>query len=671
MQATPSKELTERSINTIRFLAVDAVQKANSGHPGLPMGAAVMAYTLWMRHLRFNPTNPNWFNRDRFILSAGHGAMLLYALLHLTGYDLPMEEIKQFRQWGSRTPGHPESFLTPGVEVTTGPLGQGFANGVGVAMAEKHLADVFNTDDHAIIDHHTYAIVSDGDLMEGVAAEAASLAGTLGLGKMIYLYDKNDISIEGDTDPAFREDVGARFEAYGWHVVGPIDGNDVQAVDLAIREAQAVADRPSLIICITTIGYGSPNKAGTGSAHGSPLGEEEVALTRENLGWPEEQFLIPDEVLAHFREAVERGQQWEDEWNERLAAYRDAHPDQAAELDRRIAGELPDGWEDALPAFSPEDGPMATRNASGTVLNAIFPHLPELIGGSGDLAPSTKTWLDDTGVFGLDKGGHNIQFGVREHAMGSIVLGMSHHGGVLPYAATFLAFLDYMRPPVRLASLSEQQIIVVYTHDSIGLGEDGPTHQPVEHLATLRAIPGILMLRPADANETVEAWRQAILNHEGPSVLVLTRQKLPIFDRSELAPAAEVAKGAYVLKDTAGTPDLILIATGSEVALALDAAHALADENIAARVVSMPSWELFDAQPADYRESVLPPDVEARLAVEAASPMGWHKYVGPKGAVIGLDRFGASAPGETVMKEMGFNVDNVVARAKALLAEGE
>jgi transketolase len=666
-----SDDLIEDSLNTIRFLAVDAVQAANSGHPGLPMGAAAMGYTLWQRHLKHHPTNPKWFNRDRFILSAGHGSMLHYALLHLTGYDLPLDEIKNFRQWGSITPGHPESHLTPGIEVTTGPLGQGFANGVGIAVAERHLAELFNTPEHTIIDHYTYAIVSDGDLMEGVSAEAASYAGTKGLGKLIYLYDANKISIEGDTDITFQEDVGQRFEAYGWHVIGPIDGMDVSAVDKAITEAKAETQKPSLIICQTTIGFGSPNKAGTHGVHGSPLGEDEVALTKENLGWPHEPtFHIPNEVMEHFRTAKEEGKAAEAQWNADFDAYREAHPEKAAELERRINGELPDGWDSALPTFTPGDGPMATRAASGTVLNALFKNLPDLIGGSADLAGSTKTLLDGTGSFVWDERGHNMHFGVREHAMGSIILGMAHHGGVIPYGATFLVFSDYMRPPVRLAALSEQQIIMVYTHDSIGLGEDGPTHQPIEHLAALRAIPDITLIRPADANEVAEAWRQAVLNRHGPTLLVFTRQKLPILDRSTYASAEGVARGAYILKEADGDPDIILIATGSEVSLIVDAAEALAEDGIGARVVSMPSWELFNAQPAGYRDEVLPPHLTARLAVEAGVAQGWHRYVGDRGDIIALDRFGESAPGSRVMKELGFNVENVVTRAKALLEEG-
>ncbi len=662
-----SATLDQLSINTIRFLAVDAVQKANSGHPGMPMGAAAMAYVLWTRHMRYNPRNPRWPDRDRFILSAGHGSMLLYALLHLTGYDLPLEQIRQFRQWGSLTPGHPESTLFPGVEVTTGPLGQGFANGVGMAIAERFLAERFNTPEHTIVDHFIYAIVSDGDLMEGVSAEAASYAGTQRLGKLIYLYDSNGISIEGETAPTFQEDVGARFRAYGWEVIGPIDGNDLVAVDEALTRARRNTARPSLIICKTIIGYGSPNKANTGAVHGEPLGETEVALTKKSLGWPlEPEFYIPDDVLEHFREAVERGRAWEADWQSRFDAYRRAYPDRAAEFERMMAGELPTRWDAAIPVFSAQDKPIATRSASGKVLNAIFKNLPNLVGGSADLAPSTKTWLDSAGRFGWDKCGNNLQFGIREHAMGAIAVGMAHHGGVIPFTATFLVFSDYMRPPIRLAALSEQRVVFVFTHDSIGLGEDGPTHQPVEHLMALRAVPRLRVSRPADANEVAEAWRQALLYREGPTALVLSRQNLPILDRTKLAAASGLARGAYVLRGTEGPPDVVLIATGSEVHLALEASDHLLEEGIRVWVVSMPCWELFDEQPPAYRDEVLPPGVP-RLAIEAGATLGWYKYVGESGAVIGLDRFGASAPGEVVLRELGFSVENVVARARELI----
>ena len=664
-------DLDANSINAIRFLAVDAVQKANSGHPGLPMGAAVMAYVLWMRHMRYNPRNPEWFNRDRFVLSAGHGSMLLYAMLHLTGYDVSMDDLKAFRQWGSITPGHPENFLTPGVEVTTGPLGQGFANGVGMAMAERFLAERFNTDEHAIVDHYTYAIVSDGDLMEGVSAEAASYAGTQHLGKLIYLYDSNQISIEGDTDVTFRENVADRFRAYGWQVIGPIDGMDIDAVDAAVHEAKRNPDQPSLIVCRTIIGYGSPNKASTGDVHGAPLGVDEVELTKENLGWPlEPEFHVPDDVREHFGSAVKRGEQLEAEWNELFGQYRDANADMAAEFERAMNGALPENWDAGVPVFKPDDGPMATRSASGKVLNGLFQNLPDLIGGSADLAPSNNTWLKDGGLFGWEKGGHNLQFGVREHAMGSLCVGMAHHGGVIPYCATFLVFSDYMRPPVRLASLSRQRVVFVYTHDSIGLGEDGPTHQPIEHLMALRVVPRLHVIRPADANEVAEAWRQALLYEDGPTALALTRQNLPIIDREKYADASGLAKGAYIIREAGGQPDLVILATGSEVSLAIDAAEQLDADGLKVQVVSMPCWELFDEQPDSYREEVIPRGVP-RLAVEAGATLGWYKYVGEDGAVIGIDRFGASAPGKTVMKEYGFSVENVVEQARALLGQQE
>lgn len=664
-------DLDANSINAIRFLAVDAVQKANSGHPGLPMGAAVMAYVLWMRHMRYNPRNPEWFNRDRFVLSAGHGSMLLYAMLHLTGYDVSMDDLKAFRQWGSITPGHPENFLTPGVEVTTGPLGQGFANGVGMAMAERFLAERFNTDEHAIVDHYTYAIVSDGDLMEGVSAEAASYAGTQHLGKLIYLYDSNQISIEGDTDVTFRENVADRFRAYGWQVIGPIDGMDIDAVDAAVHEAKRNPDQPSLIVCRTIIGYGSPNKASTGDVHGAPLGVDEVELTKENLGWPlEPEFHVPDDVREHFGSAVKRGEQLEAEWNELFGQYRDANADKAAEFERAMSGALPENWDAGVPVFKPDDGPMATRSASGKVLNGLFQNLPDLIGGSADLAPSNNTWLKDGGLFGWEKGGHNLQFGVREHAMGSLCVGMAHHGGVIPYCATFLVFSDYMRPPVRLASLSRQRVVFVYTHDSIGLGEDGPTHQPIEHLMALRVVPRLHVIRPADANEVAEAWRQALLYEDGPTALALTRQNLPIIDREKYADASGLAKGAYIIREAGGQPDLVILATGSEVSLAIDAAEQLDADGLKVQVVSMPCWELFDEQPDSYREEVIPRGVP-RLAVEAGATLGWYKYVGEDGAVIGIDRFGASAPGKTVMKEYGFSVENVVEQARALLGQQE
>jgi transketolase len=663
-------ELDQLCINTIRTLAMDAVQKANSGHPGMPMGAAPMAYVLWTHFLKHNPANPHWPDRDRFVLSAGHGSMLLYSLLHLTGYDLPLEELQNFRQWGSRTPGHPEHGLTPGVETTTGPLGQGFANGVGLAIAERFLAGRFNRPGHTVVDHYTYAIVSDGDLMEGVASEAASLAGHLGLGKQIYLYDDNHISIEGSTDLAFTEDVERRFQAYGWHVQRVDDGNDLDAIAAAIEAAQAVTDQPSLIMVRTHIAYGSPGKQDTAEAHGAPLGEEEVRRTKENLGWPTEPpFYIPDEVLPHFREAVERGRACEAEWQARFEAYAAEYPQLAAEWQPAMEGQLPVGWDADLPHFTPADGSLATRQVSGQVLNAIAPYLPTLLGGSADLAPSNNTLLKKYGdITSDDFSGRNLHFGVREHAMGSIANGLALHGGLIPYTGTFLVFSDYMRPSIRLAAMMGLPVIFIFTHDSIGLGEDGPTHQPIEQLAALRTIPRLIVLRPADATETVEAWRVALTHRDGPVALALTRQKLPVLDRTERADADGVARGAYVLADAEGEqPDIILIATGSEVHPALEARKQLAEKGTQARVVSMPSWELFDRQPQTYRDQVLPPTVTARLAVEAGVPQGWHRYVGPAGEVIGLDRFGASAPYKTLMEKFGFTAENIVSRALALL----
>ena len=667
---TDYTSLDQLCINTIRTLAMDAVQKANSGHPGLPMGAAAMAYVLWRRFLKHHPTNPSWPNRDRFILSAGHGCMLLYSLLHLTGYDLPLDELKRFRQWGSRTPGHSEHGLTPGVETTTGPLGQGFGNGVGMAIAERFLANHFNRPGYRIVDHYVYAIVSDGDLMEGVSSEAASLAGHLGLGKIIYLYDDNRITIDGSTSLAFTENVGQRFEAYGWHVQR-VDGNDLKEVEAALSAAQAATERPSLIIARTHIAYGSPNKQDTAEAHGAPLGEEEIKLTKRALGWPlEPAFYIPDEALAHFREALQRGRAWEAQWQAQFDAYAATHPELAAEWRTVMNGRLPEGWADKIPTFTPGGGSMATREASGKVLNAIAPHLPTLIGGSADLTPSNNTYLKGYGDFQRDNvGARNLHFGVREHAMGSILNGMALHGGVIPYGGTFLIFSDYMRPAIRLAALSHIHVIYVFTHDSIGLGEDGPTHEPIEHLASLRAMPNLTVIRPADANETAVAWRVALEHRGGPVALALTRQKLPVLDRTTLASADLLRRGAYVLTDAgSGQPDIILIATGSEVQLALEARQRLAARGIGARVVSMPSWELFEQQPDSYRDEVLPPSVTARLAIEAASPQGWHRYVGTMGAVIGMTRYGASAPYHVLMEQFGFTADNVTSRALALLA---
>jgi len=679
-----SDQLDQLCINTIRFLSVDAVQKANSGHPGMPLGAAPMAYALWTRLLKCNPRNPDWADRDRFVLSAGHGSMLLYSLLHLSGYDLALDDLKHFRQWGSKAPGHPERGHTPGVEVTTGPLGQGFANAVGMALAEAQLAARYNRPDHAIIDHHSYAIVSDGDLMEGVASEAASLAGHLKLGKLICLYDDNYVTLSAGTDIAFSENRAARFESYGWHTAFVADGNDVAAIHAALQTARAETTRPSLILVRTHIGYGSPHKHDSFEAHGSPLGVAEVRLTKEHLGWPTEPpFLIPDAALAHMREALTRGARDEAAWNARMAAYTQAFPDLAAELQRSLRAELPPGWDADIPVFPADTQGMATRAASGKVMNAIAPKLPALSGGSADLDPSTKSALKGLGDFnppvttsddmqGSDSGGwsyagRNLHFGVREHAMGAIVNGMAAHGGCIPYGATFLIFSDYMRPPLRLAALMRLHVIHVFTHDSIALGEDGPTHQPVEQLASLRAIPDLILIRPADANETAVAWRVALETRERPVLLVLSRQDVPTLDRTRFAADEGLRRGAYVLSDAAdGIPALILIASGAEVGLIVAAAERLRGQGVAVRLVSMPSWELFDAQPQAYRDAVLPPNVRVRLAVEAGSPQGWHRYVGDAGDVLGIDRFGASAPAEVLLREYGFTVDEVCKRALAL-----
>lgn len=659
-------QLDTLAINTLRVLAAEAIQKANSGHPGLPMGAAPMAYTLWTRHLRFNPANPAWPNRDRFVLSAGHGSMMLYGLLHLTGFDLSMQQIEEFRQWGSVTPGHPEFGMTPGVETTTGPLGQGFGNAVGMAMVEAHLAAQFNRDNREPVDHFTYAIVGDGDLMEGVQAEAASMAGHLGLGKLIVLYDDNRITIDGSTDLAFSEDVPARFEAYGWHTAEVADGTDIEAIDRAIEAAKAESARPSLIAISTRIGEGSPHKVDTASAHGEPLGEDELALTKRALGWPcERPFEVPASVLSLFRQALERGAQQESQWSQGLQTYAAQYPALAAELQRRLDGALPDDWRDGLPRFSAADGAIATRAASGKVLNALAARLPELIGGSADLAPSNKTLIDGSADFGRDAyAGRNLRFGVREHAMGAVLTGMALHGGVRPYGGTFLIFSDYMRPSLRLAAMMHLPVIYVYTHDSIAVGEDGPTHQPVEQLASLRAIPELTVIRPADGNETRQAWELAV-QADGPVALALTRQKLPIVSGDEEG----VARGGYVLRDAADgvEPKIILIASGSEVHLATEAYEALTASDIAARVVSLPSWEIFDRQDRAYRDSVLVPGVRCRLAIEAGVSMGWRRFVGEVGEVISIDRFGASAPGSVNMQKFGYTAANVEARARALL----
>jgi transketolase len=663
------ENLEEQAINTIRFLSADAVQSANSGHPGLPMGGAAMAYTLWTRHLRFNPRNPRWANRDRFILSGGHGSMLLYSLLYLTGFDLPLEELKNFRQWGSRTPGHPEYGLTPGVEVTTGPLGQGFGNAVGMAIAEAHMAAIFNQPGHMVIDHYTYALVTDGDLMEGVASEAASLAGHLQLGKLVFLYDDNQISIDGSTDLAFSEDRLARFAAYGWHVQRVEEGNDVDAVDAALHRAKEDL-RPSLIAVRTRIGYGLPQKAGTAEAHGEPPGEEELLGAKEKLEWPlEPRFYVPDVVKDHFRQAVERGRQWEAEWQDRMARYRVDYPKLAAELERRLNGDLPEGWEQALPEFPADPKGMATRVASGKVLNALAERFPELIGGSADLSPSTKTIISGSPAFQAGSPeGRNFHFGVREHGMGAAVNGMAMHGGVIPYGATFLIFSDYMRPAVRLSALSEYPSIWIFTHDSIGLGEDGPTHQPVEHLASLRAMPNLVVIRPADANETTEAWKVAVERRDGPTALVLTRQNVPTLDRSMFSPASELRRGAYVLADFGeDEPEIILMASGSEVSLVVEAAGSLAAEGVNVRVVSFPSWELFEAQDQAYRDQVLPPRVTRRLAVEAGVSQGWEKWVGEHGGVLAQESYGASSPGKVNFEKFGFTVANVIEKAQKTL----
>jgi transketolase len=660
-------ELDQLCINTIRALTIDAVQKANSGHPGLPLGAAPMAYVLWTRFLRHNPRNPKWENRDRFLLSAGHGSMLLYSLLHLTGYDLPLDELKNFRQWGSKTPGHPEYGLTPGVEITTGPLGQGFANGVGMAMGAAHLAAIFNKEDFPLIDHNVYAIVSDGDLMEGVAAEAASLAGHLKLGKLIYLYDDNKVTIEGFTSLAFSEDVPKRFDSYGWHTQTVADGNDLDEIEQAIRVAQSVTDAPSLISVKTIIGYGMPTQ-GTRKAHSDAPGEEAVRETKRHLGWPEDkQFYIPDEALSHFREAVERGERLESEWRATVQKYTEKFSEEGESWRATMSGELPAGWEDHLPKF--EDAkPVATRVASGEVINALAKVLPMLIGGSADLGVSNNTDIKDSHSFAAGAyDGRILHFGVREHAMGATLTGISLNGGLIPYGGTFLTFSDYMRAAIRLAALSEVQVIYVFTHDSVGLGEDGPTHQPIEHLAALRAIPHLFLIRPADPAEVSEAWRMAILRRTAPTALALTRQKVAVIDRKKYAKADGLRRGGYVLAD-ADSPSLILIGTGSEVSLVLEAHEKLQAENIPTRVVSMPCWELFEQQPQEYRDEVLPPSITARLAVEAGVRLGWERYVGSNGDVICLDRFGASAPGDVALRELGFNVDNVLEHARALLS---
>lgn len=666
--AQASTDLDQLSINTIRLLSVDAVQKANSGHPGLPLGAAPMAYVLWSRFLRFNPKDPHWPNRDRFVLSAGHGSALLYSLLHLYGYDLTLNDLKHFRQLHSRTPGHPESNLTAGIEVTTGPLGQGFANGVGMAMAEAFLAATYNQEGHTVMDHYTYSIVSDGDLMEGIASEAASLAGHLRLGKLIYLYDDNLISLDGPTELAFTEDRMARFDAYGWHTQHVADGNDVEAIDAAIRAAQAETDRPSIIAVRTQIGYGSP-LAGTSKAHGSPLGEENVRKTKEFFGFdPDKSFVIPDEVKPYLLEAGQRGAQVQTEWEELFADFKAKFSHEAENFNLSFSGKLPQDWEADLPKFTPADGPLATRQASGKALDALKKRVPYLFGGSADLASSNE--MPTKGDVSFQPGHYdqsNIWFGVREHAMGAAVNGMAQHGGVHPYCGTFLNFSDYMRGAIRLTALAESAATFVFTHDSIGLGEDGPTHQPVEQYVSLRTIPNIIVLRPADANETIEAWRVAMTQPKTPVLLLLSRQKLPVLDQTKYGSARGLEKGAYILSECEGVPQIILIATGSEVSLVMDAQEALKKQGIRARVVSMPSWELFEQQDQTYQHQVLPPAVRKRLAVEVGSPIGWHKYVTDEGTTISMNRFGLSGPGEEVMAYFGFTVENVVKKAKSVL----
>lgn len=670
--------IDQLSINALRLLAVDTVQQAGSGHPGAPMGAAPMAYILWHKFLKHNPADPQWPDRDRFVLSAGHASALLYSLLHLTGYDLPIDELRRFRQWGSRTPGHPELGQTPGVEVTTGPLGQGLANAVGMALAERWLAARFNRPGHEIIDHHTYALVSDGDLQEGVAAEAASLAGALGLGKLILIYDDNEISIEGDTNITFLENVPHRFEAYGWQVIGGMDGLDLDAVTAAIAEAKAETAKPTLIVCHTIIGYGSPNKAGTAGVHGAPLGGDEVALTRRQLNWPySENFAIPPEVSDHLGQAKRRGRQIQSQWQTALASYRETYPDEARQLTAALNGDLPPGWNYALDGLFGETKSISTREASGRVMNAIAPTVPNLIGGSADLAPSTLTILNGEGHIGPgDFQGRNIHFGVREHAMAAVANGIAVHRGAIPYASTFLIFSDYLRPALRLSALMGQQVIYIFTHDSIGLGEDGPTHQPIEHLMSLREMPGLTLIRPADAAETAIAWQTALERRDGPTALALSRQNLPVLDRNILASAGNAGKGAYILWQPPGIspemsndnpPDIIIIATGAEVHPALEAAQTLHAENINARLISMPSWELFDAQPQEYRDAVLPPGQRTRLSVEAGAVNGWGRYVGLDGASIGMSTFGASAPGAVLLEQFGFTPARIAAEARKLI----
>ena len=680
-------KLDQLCVNTIRALAIDTVQKANSGHPGLPLGASPMTYVLWTRHMQHNPKNPAWFNRDRFVLSAGHGSALLYSMLHLTGYDVPMDQLKQFRQWGSITPGHPEYGDTPGVEITTGPLGQGVANAVGMAIAEANLGARFNRPDYDIIDHYTYCIAGDGDLMEGVASEAASLAGHLGLGKLICLYDDNYITLSSSTQLAFTEDRKKRFEAYGWHTLEVADGNDLAAIDKAITTAKQVTDKPTLVLVRTTIGFGSPHKQNTFEAHGSPLGPEEVELTKQNLGFPiEPTFDVPKDAGEHLLEVVKAGHEHEQAWNKAFKAYEQAHPDVAKDFSDLISGKLPSKWNETVPVFPADEKGIASRVAGGKVIQSLSVGLPGLIGGSADLNPSTKTEMVDFGNFqspttdngdkqgeldgGWNFAGRNIFFGVREHAMGAIANAIATYPGMIPYTATFMTFSDYMRPAMRLAALMKLRAVFVFTHDSVALGEDGPTHQPVEQLASLRAIPGLIVIRPCDANETAMAWESAVETMHQPTTIVLSRQNLPTLDRTKYASADNLKRGAYVLADAAnGKPDMILMASGSEVGLIVEAQQALAKDNIQVRIVSMPSWELFEKQPQQYQDSVLPPELTKRLAVEAGISQGWWRFLGSDGDMISIEHFGASAPGGKVMSEFGFTVDNVCQQAKKVLGK--
>jgi transketolase len=678
------QELENKCINTIRFLATDAIEKAKSGHPGMPMGAAAAAYTLWTKHLKHNPQNPQWPDRDRFVLSSGHASMLLYALLHLTGYNLSLDDIKNFRQWGSRTPGHPEYSHTPGVEVTTGPLGQGLANAVGMAIAEAHLAARFNTEESKTVDHYTYVMAGDGDMMEGVTAEACALAGHLRLGKLIVLYDDNAVSLAGSTALSFTENLEMRFKSYGWHVQKVKDGNDVAAIDRAIKKGKKETQRPSLICVQSTIGYGAPCKQGSCEAHGAPLGPDELKDTKLALSWPEEpSFYVPEDVRKYFRKSLTRGKKWEKQWQEELQNYKGTNPQLFAEFSRTINGELPLDWEAALSPFPAGSKDVATRKASETIMQALAAKIPEIAGGSADLNPSTFTWLKNCGDFqnpatssqglhGMVGGvwsylGRNIHFGVREHAMGSISVGMALHGGLIPYTATFLTFADYMRPPMRLAALMGLRVIFIFTHDSIGVGEDGPTHQPIEQIMNMRQVPNLTVIRPADANETVEAWRMALSKTTGPTVLVFSRQNLPVLDRTICTPATNTQHGGYILWESAPDPDIILIATGSEVPITLDAARRLSAEGVKVRVVSIPCWDIFDRQPQEYRDKVLPPQITARLAIEAGIKLGWEHYTGLAGKILGMESFGASAPGPVLYEKFGFTAANIVNTARELL----